>query len=127
MRQRDPYFDNAKFILIVLVVLGHFFTSYAFHNEMIGAIYKTIYSFHMPAFVLLSGLFAKGFYEKGYLTKITKRLILPYLIFQILYTIYYYFLYEHSSFSINLFAPQWSLWFLMSLFFWISYYLALLN
>ena len=118
MQQRDAYFDNAKFILIALVVLGHFFTSYIHQNEMIEATYKTIYSFHMPAFVLLSGLFAKGFYEKGYLVKIMKRLIIPYIIFQLVYTIYYYFLYNRSSFSIDFFQPQWSLWFLISLFFW---------
>ena len=118
MQQRDAYFDNAKFILIALVVLGHFFTSYIHQNEMIEATYKTIYSFHMPAFILLSGLFAKGFYEKGYLVKIIKKLVIPYLIFQVIYTIYYYFLYHHSSFTIDFFTPQWSLWFLMSLFFW---------
>ena len=118
MRQRDAYFDNAKFILITLVVLGHFFTSYIHQNEIIEATYKTIYSFHMPAFILLSGLFAKGFYEKGYLVKIIKKLLLPYIIFQIVYTIYYYFLYKQTAFSIDLLLPQWSLWFLLSTFFW---------
>lgn len=118
MRQRDAYFDNAKFILIAFVIFGHFFTSYIHHNEVIEALYKTIYSFHMPAFILLAGLFAKGFYETGYLAKITKRLLVPYLIFQTIYTIYYYFLREYSSFSIDFFVPQWSLWFLLSMFFW---------
>ncbi len=124
MGQRDAYFDNAKFTLITLVVLGHFFTTLAHHHEIIEAIYKTIYSFHMPAFILLSGLFAKGFYEKGYLVKIIKQIIVPYLIFQIIYTIYYYFLYDHSTFSLDFLVPQWSLWFLLSLFCW---YLLLLG
>ncbi len=118
MGQRDVYFDNAKFILITLVVLGHFFTTLAHHHEIIEAIYKTIYSFHMPAFILLSGVFAKGFYQKGYLVKLTKRIIVPYLIFQIIYILYYYFLYDHSTFSLDFLMPQWSLWFLLSLFCW---------
>lgn len=118
MQQRDAYYDNAKFILIALVVLGHFFTSYIHQDEMIGATYNTIYSFHMPAFILLSGLFARGFYEKGYFMKIVKKFIFPYFTFQLIYTIYYYYLYNRPSLSIDLFEPQWSLWFLMCLFFW---------
>ena len=118
MRQRDAYFDNAKFILIALVVLGHFFTSYIHDYEIIDAIYKTIYSFHMPAFILLAGLFAKGFYEKGYFLKFIKKLLIPYILFQIIYTVYYYFLYHSTTFSIDLLKPQWSLWFLLSMFCW---------
>lgn len=118
MGQRDAYFDNAKFILIALVVLGHFFTSYIDTFEIIGALYKTIYSFHMPGFILLAGLFAKGVYAKGYFLKIIKKLLIPYILFQIIYTIYYYFLYQNSTFTIDIFKPQWSLWFLLSMFFW---------
>lgn len=118
MGQRDAYFDNAKFILIALVVIGHFFTSYIHEVELIDALYKAIYTFHMPAFILLSGLFAKGFYQKGYLWKLVKKLLIPYILFQIIYTVYYYFLYNSSTFSIDLLTPQWSLWFLLSMFFW---------
>src|SRR5699024_1470560 len=41
----------------------------------------------------------------------------PYLIFQLIYTGYYYLL-GKSNFQNDLFDPQWSLWFLLSLFFW---------
>src|SRR5699024_10317811 len=46
-----------------------------------------------------------------------KKLLLPYLIFQLIYTGYYYLL-GKSNFQNDLFDPQWSLWFLLSLFFW---------
>lgn len=118
MKQRDFFFDNAKFILMAFVVFGHLLNTYIHDNETIYALYKTIYSFHMPAFILVSGFFAKGFYQKGYLTKITKKMIVPYIIFQIIYTIYYYFLYDRSSFNVDMLNPQWSLWFLISLFCW---------
>jgi fucose 4-O-acetylase-like acetyltransferase len=118
MRQRDYFFDNAKFILIAFVVFGHLLKSFVNDNETIYAVYKTIYTFHMPAFILVSGFFAKGFYKKGYLAKITKKLILPYVIFQVIYSIFYYFLYSKSNFKMDLFDPQWSLWFLISLFCW---------
>lgn len=118
MGQRVSYFDNGKFILIVLVVLGHLLRSFINDNQLMLAIYKVIYIFHMPAFILISGFFAKGFKKKGYIRKITKRFIIPYLIFQLLYSIYYYYLYDDSKFEIDLFDPQWSLWFLLSMFCW---------
>jgi fucose 4-O-acetylase-like acetyltransferase len=118
MKQRTFYFDNAKFILIFFVVFGHMLRSFIEDHETIYTIYKVIYSFHMPAFILVSGFFAKGFYQKGYIIKITKKLILPYLIFQLIYSIYYYFLNGQSKIEWDLFNPHWSLWFLISLFCW---------
>lgn len=118
MKQRTFYFDNAKFILIFFVVFGHMLRSFIEDHETIYTIYKVIYSFHMPAFILVSGFFAKGFYQKGYISKITKKLILPYLIFQLIYSIYYYFLNGQSKIEWDFFNPHWSLWFLISLFCW---------
>jgi fucose 4-O-acetylase-like acetyltransferase len=118
MKQRNFYFDNAKFILIFFVVFGHMIRPFIEDNEMIFTIYKVIYSFHMPAFILVSGFFAKGFYQKGYIIKITKKLIVPYLIFQLIYSIYYYYLNGQSKIEWDLLNPHWSLWFLISLFFW---------
>ena len=46
-----------------------------------------------------------------------KKLIIPYLIFQTLYTIYY-FLIGKADWQTGVFYPQWSLWFLFSLFSW---------
>lgn len=118
MRKRDFYFDNAKFILIFFVVFGHLLRSYIEDNVAVYTIYKVIYTFHMPAFILISGYFAKGFNKKGYLPKIAKKLILPYFIFQLIYSVFYYFLYNKEVFQMDLLLPQWSLWFLISLFFW---------
>ncbi|WP_409305208.1 acyltransferase family protein [Peribacillus sp. SCS-155] len=118
MKQRDNFFDNAKFILIAFVVFGHLLKTFIHDNEVIYALYKTIYTFHMPAFILVSGFFAKGFYQKGYLAKIAKKLILPYVIFQVIYTVFYYYLYSKPNFKMDLLDPHWSLWFLISLFCW---------
>ncbi|WP_226087245.1 acyltransferase family protein [Mesobacillus sp. S13] len=118
MKQRDYYFDNAKFILIFFVVFGHLLRSFIEDNEMIYNLYKVIYTFHMPAFILVSGFFARGFNKKGYVMKIAKKLILPYFIFQLIYSIFYYFLYSKSTFTMDPLNPHWSLWFLISLFCW---------
>ncbi|MBN8191689.1 acyltransferase family protein [Bacillus sp. NTK074B] len=118
MTQRDYYFDNAKFILIFLVVFGHIIRSYIESDPFILSLYKTIYTFHMPAFILVAGFFAKGFYKKGYIQKLAKKLILPYILFQLIYTVYYHFLYQESTFEVDPLNPHWSLWFLISLFCW---------
>ena len=56
---RDSRLDLAKGILISLVVIGHsFFYGYTQNDiQQDNLIYKVIYSFHMPAFMLLSGYF----------------------------------------------------------------------
>jgi fucose 4-O-acetylase-like acetyltransferase len=118
MKNRDSYFDNAKFFLILLVVFGHIIRSFIDDSPMIMNIYKFVYTFHMPAFILISGYFAKGFRKKGYVSKITKKLILPYLIFQGIYSVYYFFIEKQGSIVLDPLDPHWSLWFLISLFFW---------
>jgi fucose 4-O-acetylase-like acetyltransferase len=72
----------------------------------------------MPAFILISGYFAKGFKKEGYLLNIAKKLILPYLIFQGIYSFFYFFIQGRDVSTINPLDPHWSLWFLLSLFFW---------
>ena len=118
MNNRDSYFDNAKVFLILLVVFGHIIRSFIDDSQIFMNIYKFLYTFHMPAFILISGYFAKGFRKKGYVLKIAKKLILPYLIFQGIYSVYYFFIENQSSMVLNPLDPHWSLWFLVSLFFW---------
>jgi len=115
LKQRSYYFDNGKFLLIFLVVLGHSITTFK-DDQTFNAIYNTIYTFHMPAFILISGYFAKGLFEKEYIQKLVKKLLLPYAIFQIIYSIIYYYQMDEATFVIDLFTPQWTLWYLLSLF-----------
>jgi fucose 4-O-acetylase-like acetyltransferase len=118
MTKRDAYFDNAKFLLIFLVVFGHFIQSYIDEHTLIRSLYLTIYTFHMPAFIFIAGYFAKGISDKGYILNLAKKLLLPYVIFQILYSLYYYYFANGSLMENNLFNPYWSLWFLLSMFYW---------
>lgn len=55
--------DNAKFILIVLVVIGHFM-QYCTDKQTGNIIFYLVYLFHMPAFIFLSGIFSKSFMRK---------------------------------------------------------------
>lgn len=56
---RIAKWDYLKFVLIYLVVLGHVIGYIGYENDTLNGIYLWIYSFHMPLFILISGLFAK--------------------------------------------------------------------
>ncbi|WP_234396848.1 acyltransferase family protein [Bacillus massiliglaciei] len=112
------YFDNARLILIFLVVFGHVISPLKSNDDFLFSLYSMIFLFHMPAFILISGYFSKGFQKKGYFVKIIKKIILPYLIFQIIYSVFYYWNGDYSSLEFNLLQPHWTLWFLLSLFSW---------
>lgn len=115
--ERSAYFDNARAILIFLVVFGHMLSGFIKENHIVASIYMFIFLFHMPAFILISGHFAKKIYEQGYIQKLIWKLLLPYVIFQILYSMYYYYLFD-DQIEFTMLVPRWALWFLISLFLW---------
>ena len=59
LKPRLYMFDNLKFLLITLVVLGHTLTSEVIDNVYLRSVFLFIYSFHMPLFLFISGLFQK--------------------------------------------------------------------
>src|SRR5699024_12260293 len=84
----------------------------------IHTLYIWIYRFKMPALSCLVELFAKGAGYIIFIGKLAKKLIIPYIIFQVLYTVYYFFLRKSDWYTNTIFYPHWSLWFLFSLFWW---------
>lgn len=90
LKERDYFFDNARAILILLVVFGHMLQPYTSGDKYLSALYLVIYSFHMPTFLFISGYFAKNIDKPYYLEKISKRLIVPYMIFFAFFSIYYF-------------------------------------
>ena len=64
---RIAKWDNVKFVLIYSVVLGHFARAMKTDSSLINGLHVFIYTFHMPAFFFISGLFAKrSIREKRY-------------------------------------------------------------
>lgn len=75
---RYIWIDIAKGIGIFLVILGHLVTYGSY-------IFNWIFSFHMPLFFFLSGyVFKYTINTNGYFKKITKNLILPYIIISLI-------------------------------------------
>ncbi len=64
MKERIYQFDNAKAILIFLVVIGHMTSDYVSDSYMVRSVTLWIYLFHMPAFIFLSGLVHKRYITK---------------------------------------------------------------
>lgn len=58
-------YDNAKALLIYLVVVGHITTDYVSDSHIIRSITLWIYLFHMPAFMFISGLMHKRYLLDG--------------------------------------------------------------
>jgi fucose 4-O-acetylase-like acetyltransferase len=111
-KKRDFLFDNLKFIGIILVVFAHLLEG--FNTPATDVIYKTIYLFHMPLFIFVS-----GYYSKFNLKKIVKNLIIPYVIAQTLWSIIEYFVVGSTqNFLLFILAPRWVLWYLLSMIIW---------
>ena len=77
--RRVCLFDNIKFFLILTVVIGHFADVATAVSPTYRSLFLFIYTFHMPLFIFLSGLFHKNkdilqkvvtFFLLGYLSKI---------------------------------------------------------
>lgn len=113
-KSRDYLFDNYKALLIFLVVVGHFVGPSTKCNDFLLVLKWFIVSFHMPAFVFISGYFAKR--DLSLLT-IIKKLGIPYMLCEILYYLLYTLI-LHQKTSLLFFMPKFTLWYLLALFFW---------
>lgn len=64
MKGRNLKLDNAKGILITLVVIGHMLLPIQGTTRGVTNFFYMIYTFHMPAFVFISGLLAQRIYTR---------------------------------------------------------------
>lgn len=118
-KTRDPYFDNAKFLLIVLVVIGHNWYPLIGQSRAVKAAYLVVYTFHMPAFILLSGYFSRHFEARpDQVRKLVRGVLLPYAVFEIAYLAVVAKA-DGQPFKLDLFTyPSFLCWFLIALFLW---------
>jgi fucose 4-O-acetylase-like acetyltransferase len=89
---RDPYFDNAKFLAVVLVVIGHAWEPLrgaGIGGRTLAAAQLLIYTFHLPVFIVMCGYFSRGFGRaRGRTRKLAAGIVVPYVIFSIAYPLY---------------------------------------
>ena len=116
MKERDYLWDNIKALLIFLVVAGHFLELSTLNTGLARAIDTFIYSFHMPAFIFVSGFFAKRYCTDGKVKAVkAATLFAYYIVFQLLFISIRCIMNIHTN-SISLFSPGRGLWYLFVLF-----------
>lgn len=107
---RDLRLDGLKYFLICLVVLMHCAQGGRYENPVSTAIYSTIYGFHMPLFVLLSGYFFHST-SFGQVNKSNLKILEPLLVYHLFSLRYLSPIYWLT------FEPD-PLWYLVSLICW---------
>ncbi|WP_432103761.1 acyltransferase family protein [Streptomyces sp. bgisy091] len=115
---RDPFFDNAKYLAIVLVAMGHSWEPLPGSGRVVETLYTFVYAFHMPVFIMIAGYFSRGLeLTSDRVWKLVTSLVVPYAVFEVAYT-----LFERLSgapgFPLSPLTPYWLLWFLPALFLW---------
>ncbi|GAA1670490.1 acyltransferase family protein [Microbacterium lacus] len=127
-KRRVPFWDNARFACIVLVVLGHASQRLIYDSDTALGLYLLIYAFHMPAFAIISGYFSKSDAPGSrQMARVITDILVPYVIFEALWTLTKWLV--EGQANPNLTQPSWTLWFLLALgiFRLILPYLALLR
>ncbi len=127
-RQRTPFWDNARFACIVLVVIGHAIQRQTGESDAAYGVYLLVYAFHMPAFAIISGYFSKsGAPNAPQMARVLTDIVIPYVIFDALWGLIEWALTGRGD--PNLTKPSWTLWFLLALaiFRLVLPYLALLK
>ncbi|MBC7724822.1 MAG: acyltransferase family protein [Burkholderiaceae bacterium] len=113
-RVRVPVWDNARFLCVTLVVIGHGIQRLTAESNNALIVYLVIYAFHMPAFAIISGYFTRsGPPNAAQLKKVVTDILLPYFIMETIWTLVK-FLVEGRG-DLNPTTPSWTLWFLLAL------------
>lgn len=116
MYKREPFFDNVKILLMLLVVLGHVLP--IGQGKLCLSTYEWIFSFHMPLFIFISGYFTKIVSRDKFVSGILK-FVETYIVFTLIHVcISYYLLEKEINIKSVLLVPQWTLWYLLSLIWW---------
>ena len=80
---RDPWFDNAKFALVTLVVIGHMWTLLPDAGAKVW-LYDFLYYWHVPAFVIVTGYLSRNFdYSHDRLRALFRTVVVPYMVFEL--------------------------------------------
>ncbi|MDD6251660.1 MAG: acyltransferase family protein [Oscillospiraceae bacterium] len=116
------FYDNAKFILIFLVVLAHAispFRSAGPGYQFFHFLWRVINTLHMPCLIFISGFFAKSYIGKDGSIKVQRLFtyVMYYVASQLAVGAFEIFV-LHDRISMSMLYPRSSLWFLVCLIWW---------
>ncbi|GAA2983872.1 fucose 4-O-acetylase-like acetyltransferase [Streptomyces fulvorobeus] len=117
--RRDAYFDNVKFLAIVLVAVAHAWEPVMEGSRATRALYMVVYTFHMPAFIIVSGYFSRSFeMTPGKVKRLITGVVVPYVVFETAYSLFKRYAGGAPGQEISLLDPMFLTWFLIALFVW---------
>ncbi|WP_443732425.1 acyltransferase family protein [Streptomyces fuscigenes] len=118
-KRREAFFDNAKYLAIVLVAVAHSWEPIMDGSRTTKALYMVVYTFHMPAFIIISGYFSRSFTAKPHqLKRLVTGVAVPYIVFETAYSLLKWAGEKPHTLSISLQDPWFLTWFLIALFVW---------
>lgn len=118
-KKRDAYFDNAKYLAIVLVAVAHSWVPVMEGSRAARALYMVTYTFHMPAFILISGYFSRSFDPSpAKVKRLVTGVAVPYVVFETAYSLFRRYANDQPDAPISLLEPWYLTWFLAALFIW---------
>ncbi len=117
--KRIAYFDNAKGILIIFIVLAHVLSLCSSYYNYNDDFFKFASLFMLQCFFFISAYFSSQ--KKENRKKRIIKFLKIYLLWQTGITIYYAFVLNIIKFNLNYWIPRYTLWFLISM---ITYNLA---
>ncbi|MFJ8827193.1 acyltransferase family protein [Streptomyces sp. NPDC102467] len=118
-KQRDAFFDNAKYLAIVFVAMGHSWEPLTDGSRTAEALYMIVYTFHMPAFIIISGYFSRSFdMRPDRLRRLITGVAVPYVLFEVAYTLFKRTAGDDPDYPFSLLDPWFLTWFLVALFIW---------
>ncbi|MBO5726200.1 MAG: acyltransferase family protein, partial [Clostridia bacterium] len=83
-------------------------------HHWLRTLYFSIYSFHMPVFIIISGRFSKKRIDTNNWIVVINKLVIPYILIQFIMTLLYRFVgYGENSFK--LLSPLFSLWYIFTI------------
>jgi fucose 4-O-acetylase-like acetyltransferase len=116
-KRRVPFWDNARWIAITLVVIGHAILKLIADSDVAYTTYLFIYLFHVPVFVSVSGYFAKsGPPGMRQLKRLLTDIVFPYFIFETIWSLINWAV--RGELSLDYTTASWTLWFLIALGVW---------
>ncbi|GAB2563649.1 acyltransferase family protein [Leucobacter ruminantium] len=113
-RPRIALWDNARFALILLVVIGHVVSTVRTDSPLGFGLYAYIYLFHMPAMILLSGMFSRP-ETTPKAVKSTVQLAVIWLLWEGIWALAHLLTEGKGLGKGFLVSPAWTLWFLVTL------------
>lgn len=121
--KRIAYFDNAKGILILFIILAHVLSLCSKYYNYNDDFFKFAALFMLQCFFFISAYFSSKSKTSKY--KRIMSILKTYLLWQTIITIYYAFVLKIIDFNLNYFIPRYTLWFLITLIFYNLFEFAL--